>query len=157
MAEIYVDADGCPVKDEVCRVALRHRLAVTFVANSRTRIPDREGTRLVVVGGGFDAADDWIVEHAGPGDVVVTADIPLADRCLKKGARALSPKGKPYTPDSIGEAMAARELSAYLREMGAVTGGPAPFAPKDRSRFLHALDECVRAALGSPQPPPPGP
>jgi uncharacterized protein YaiI (UPF0178 family) len=157
MAEIYVDADGCPVKDEVCRVALRHHLAVTFVANSRTRIPDREGTRLVVVGGGFDAADDWIVEHAGPGDVVVTADIPLADRCLKKGARALSPKGKPYTPDSIGEAMAARELSAYLREMGAVTGGPAPFAPKDRSRFLHALDECVRAALGSPQPPPPGP
>lgn len=144
MAEIYVDADGCPVKEEVFRVAARHRVQVTLVSNSRMRTPPFDWVSLVVVGSGFDAADDWIAGRAGPGDVVVTSDIPLADRCLKKGAKALTPKGNTFTEESIGEAMAGRELLAFLRESGVVTGGPAPFSPRDRSRFLHALDEALR-------------
>ncbi len=144
MAEVFVDADGCPVKEEVYRVAARHHVQVTVVSNSRMRVPPYEWITLVVVGSGFDAADDWIASHAGQGDVVVTSDIPLADRCLKKGAKALTPKGSAFTLESIGEAMAGRELMAFLRETGAVTGGPAPFSPKDRSRFLHALDEALR-------------
>ncbi len=142
---IFVDADGCPVKQEVYRVAGRHGLRVTLVSNTRMRAPEDDRVQLVVVGGGFDAADDWIVEHAGTGDIVVTADIPLADRCLKKGARALTPAGRVFTQDSIGEAMAGRELLSYLREMGTITGGPAPFSPRDRSRFLHELDQLIRA------------
>jgi uncharacterized protein YaiI (UPF0178 family) len=143
---IFVDADGCPVKDEVYKVAGRHGLKVKVVANSRMRVPGLEWVEFVQVGGGFDAADDWIADRAGTNDIVVTADIPLADRCLKKGARALTPKGKVFTEDSIGDAMAGRELLSYLREMGEVTGGPPPFAPKDRSRFLHALDQLIREA-----------
>ncbi|MEW5763394.1 MAG: YaiI/YqxD family protein [Acidobacteriota bacterium] len=145
MAEVFVDADGCPVKEEVYRVAKRHRVPVTLVSNSRMRVPPFDWITLVIVGSGFDAADDWIAAHAGRGDVVVTSDIPLADRCLKKGAKALSPKGNPFTLETIGEAMASRELLAFLRESGAVTGGPAPFSPRDRSRFLHALDELLRS------------
>ena len=148
MIRIFVDADGCPVKEEVYRVALRHGLEVLVVANSRIRVPAREHIRAVVVGGGFDAADDWIAKEVRAGDVVVTADIPLADRCLKRGARPIAPKGKVFTEDSIGEAMAGRELLAFLRETGVNTGGPAPFGPKDRSRFLHALDEIVRPGAG---------
>jgi len=147
MPEVFVDADGCPVKKEIYRVAGRHGLDVTLVSNSRMQVPGERWIRLVVVSGGFDAADDWIVEHAAAGDVVVTADIPLADRCLKKGVRALTPTGKVFTQDSIGEAMANRELLSYLREMGTITGGPAPFSPKDRSRFLHELDQLIKDAL----------
>jgi len=144
---IFVDADGCPVKQEVYRVAGRHGLRVTLVSNSRMRVPEDDWIRLEVVSGGFDAADDWIVEHAGADDIVVTADIPLADRCLKKGVRALTPKGKIFTEDSIGEVMASRELLSYLRDMGTITGGPAPFSPKDRSAFLHALDQLVKVVV----------
>jgi uncharacterized protein YaiI (UPF0178 family) len=147
VTRIFVDADGCPVKDEVYRVAQRHGLVVAVVSNSRLRVPDREFVRAVVVGEGFDAADDWIAREISSGDVVVTADIPLADRCLKRGARAIAPKGNVFTEDSIGEAMAGRELLAFLREAGVHTGGPAPFGAKDRSRFLHALDEVIRSAL----------
>ena len=146
MIRIFVDADGCPVKDEVYRVALRHGLEVLVVANSNLRVPARDSIRTVVVGGGFDAVDDWIAKEVRAGDVVVTADIPLADRCLKRRARTINPKGKVLTEDSIGEAMAGRELLALLRETGVNTGGPPPFGPKDRSRFLHALDEIVRPA-----------
>ncbi|MGA9752753.1 MAG: YaiI/YqxD family protein [Acidobacteriota bacterium] len=152
MPEVFVDADGCPVKKEIYRVAGRHGLDVTLASNSRMQVPDETWIRLVVVSGGFDAADDWIVEHAAAGDIVVTADIPLADRCLKKGVRALTPTGKVFTQDSIGEAMASRELLSYLREMGTVTGGPAPFSPKDRSRFLHELDQLIKDALKRAEP-----
>lgn len=149
---VFIDADGCPVKQEVYRVAGRHGLQVTLVSNSRMRVPHDGWIRQVVVSGGFDAADDWIVEHAAADDIVVTADIPLADRCLKKGVRALTPAGKVFTEDSIGEAMASRELLSYLRDMGSITGGPAPFSPKDRSRFLHELDQLIRAVLRSESP-----
>jgi hypothetical protein len=144
MPSIFVDADGCPVKKEVYRVAGRHDLNVTLVSNSRIQAPEGDWIRCVVVGAGFDAADDWIVDHAQAGDIVVTADIPLADRCLKIGARALTPSGKVFTEESIGGAMASRELLSYLREMGTVTGGPPPFSPRDRSRFLHELDQLIR-------------
>jgi hypothetical protein len=144
---IHVDADACPVKEEVYRVARRHRLPVKVVANARLRLPVDPLLQLVVVTGRFDAADDWIVEHAEPDDVVVTADIPLAARCLAKGARALDPKGRVFTPESIGDLLASREIMAYLRERGDLTGGPAPYAPRDRSRFLQHLEDLVRAGL----------
>lgn len=147
MPEVYVDADGCPVKDEVCRVAQRYGLSVTFVANSSLRVPDTKRVALVVVGEGFDEADDWIVEHAGQNDIVITGDIPLASRCLKKGARVLGPKGKEFTDASIGGALATREILGQARESGIVTGGPAPFAPRDRSRFLERLDALVHKVL----------
>lgn len=143
---IYIDADGCPVKDETYKVAARYRLAVRVVANKPIHIGASSPlVQSVVVGAGFDEADDWIVEHAGPGDIVVTADIPLAARCLKKGARALGPKGKAFTEDSIGDAVVSRDLAQQLREMGIQTGGPAPMQKKDRSRFLSKLDELVNA------------
>lgn len=147
MTTIYVDADGCPVKDEVCRVAKRCGAAVKLVSNSWMRAPAGDAIELVVVGDGFDEADDWIVEHVTEHDVVVTTDIPLASRCLKKGARALGPKGRAFTPDSIGGALAGREASQYLRDLGVQTGGPAPFSTRDRSAFLQGLDALVRAAL----------
>ena len=147
MPSIFVDADGCPVKEEVYRVAGRHNLHVTVVSNSRIRVPAADWIQSVVVSGSFDAADDWIVEHAVARDIVVTTDIPLADRCLKKGARVITPTGKLYTEESIGEAMASRELLAYLREMGTATGGPPPFSAKDRSRFLHELDQLIKTAI----------
>jgi uncharacterized protein YaiI (UPF0178 family) len=142
---IYVDADACPVKEEIYRVARRHQVQVYVVANSPMRVPDEALIELVVVRGGFDAADDWIAERIGPGDVAVTTDIPLADRCLKKEARVLGPKGHVFTEDSIGEALATRALLDMLRQSGEFGGGPAPFAKEDRSRFLAKFDETLHA------------
>ena len=142
---ILVDADACPVKDEVYRVAGRYAVPVTVVSNQRMRVPDRDGIELMVVDDGFDAADDWIVEQAGSGDIVISSDIPLASRCLEKGAQVLGPKGRDFTDENIGDALASRELSSQLRDMGALTGGPAPFQKRDRSRFLHRLDEIIQA------------
>jgi len=147
LIKIYVDADGCPVKNEVFRVAQRYGLRVYVVANSRLRIPQEPLFELVIVNEGFDAADDWIVEHVDENDVAVSADIPLAARCLEKGARILDPKGRIFTEDSIGSALASRDLMAYLRELGNITGGPAPFEKRDRSRFLRHLDDVIQAAL----------
>jgi uncharacterized protein YaiI (UPF0178 family) len=147
LSVIFVDADGCPVKDEVCRVAERHGLEVKLVSNTWMRAPSVAWLELVVVDDGFDAADDWIVEQAAERDIVVTADIPLAARCLKKGARVLGPKGRVFTENSIGNALAGREASGYLREMGVMTGGPAPFTKRDRSRFLQRLEELARLCL----------
>ena len=145
MLDIYVDADGCPVKDETYRVAERYGLKVILVADARMRVPDEDWIELVVVSGGFDAADDWIAEHVREDDIVITGDIPLADRCLKRGARTLSPRGRVYHEDSIGQALATRDFLAHLRELGMETGGPAPFQKKDRSQFLQRLDETVQA------------
>lgn len=145
LIKIHVDADACPVKGEVARVAARYGLRVDFVANSRMAIPEGELFELVVVGrGNLDAADDWIAERAGPGDIVITSDIPLADRSLKKGASVIGSNGVPFTAASIGMAMANRELMSNLRAMGEITGGPKPMAPRDRSRFLSALDEAIQ-------------
>jgi len=142
---IYVDADACPVKAETVKVAERHGLPVVFVANAWLTVPRAPRVRVQVVTGAFDAADDWIVEQVQRDDVVITADIPLAARCLKLGARVLGPSGKPFTADNIGNALATRELMADLRAYG-VGGGPPPFGPKDRSRFLEALELVVREA-----------
>ncbi len=144
---IFVDADACPVKDEVYRVAGRYGFPVFVVANSRLNVPRHPQVELKVVSGRFDAADDWIAEQAGGADVVVTSDIPLAARVLAKGARALDPKGRAFSPDSIGDALAAREFSAFLRDMGEQGGGPAPFTARDRSKFLQALDSAIQALL----------
>ena len=144
MLTIYIDADACPVKEETYRVARRYALPVKAVANAPLRVPADPLVELVVRPG-FGAADDWIAEQAGPGDIVVTADIPLAARCLAKGARVLSPKGQPFTDNDIGAALAMRDLMDELRQGGAVTGGPAPMTAKDRSRFLSKLDEAVNA------------
>lgn len=151
MIRIYVDADGCPVKNEIFRVALRYRLEVFVVANSRMRIPQETLFELVIVNDHFDAADDWIVEHVRENDIVVSSDIPLAARCLEKGARMLDPKGRVFTEESIGSALANRELMAHLRELGNITGGPAPFEKRDRSRFLERLDYVIQAALKAKQ------
>ncbi len=142
---IYVDGDACPVKEEVYRVARRHEVKVFVVANSSMRVPTEELIELVVVKGGFDSADDWIVERIGAGDLAITTDIPLADRCLQKGARVLGPKGKVFTEDAMGEALATRALLEMLRQSGTMGGGPAPFAKEDRSRFLAKLDETLHA------------
>ena len=145
MLEIYVDADACPVKEEVNRVAKRHQLNVTYVANNRMRLPESETAKLVVVAGQHDAADHWIVEHVTQNDIVVTADIPLAFRCVQKGAKALGSTGHAFTEDNIGYLLATRDLMTELREAGTVTGGgPEPFQKKDRSRFLHTLDEIIQ-------------
>ena len=145
MLHIFVDADACPVKDEVYKVAKRYGLTVTLVADSWFRVPNVPWVRLEVVKetGDLDAADDWIVEEVDQGDIVVSEDIILASRCLKKDARALNPRGRVFTPESIGEALATRELMADLREAGTITGGPSPFEKTDRSRFLQRLDEIV--------------
>ena len=145
MLHIFVDADACPVKKEVYRVANRCGLNVTLVANSWMRVPTSPRITLEVVSGGFDAADDWIVEHVGPHDIVVTADIPLASRCLKKDASVIGPTGKPFTEDSIGQSVATRDLLAELREGGAITGGPPPINDRDRSQFLQQLDNVIQA------------
>jgi uncharacterized protein YaiI (UPF0178 family) len=147
MINIFVDADACPVKQEISRVAKRHSLRVTLVTNARMRLPPESHVELVVVDGQFDSADDWIVEHVAKNDVVVSTDIPLASRCLEKGARVLAPTGRIFTEDSIGDALASRAISAHLRELGTITGGPAPFDKRDRSRFLQRLDEVIQAAL----------
>ena len=147
--QIYVDADACPVKDEVVRVAGRHHLVVTFVANFGLR-PSRDPmVRNIVVPQGADAADDWIVEYAAAGDIVVTADIPLARRALDKGAAVLGPTGKPFTPQSIGMALAMREPNQHLRETGESRGLNAGYTARDRQSFLQALDEVVVKAKRS--------
>ena len=142
--QILVDADACPVKEEIYKVAFRRQVRVAVVSNMRLRVPDHALIERITVSDGFDAADDWIAEQAGPRSLVVTADILLADRCLKAGATVLSGTGKPFTAASIGGAIATRAIMADLR-VGAdgITGGPAPFAKADRSRFLQALDEAL--------------
>jgi uncharacterized protein YaiI (UPF0178 family) len=153
MLIVYVDADACPVKEEIYRVTRRYGMHVAVVANAPLHVPANPLVELVVCPG-FGAADDWIAEHAGPGDIVVTADIPLAARCLDKGARVLDPKGRPFTDNDIGSALALRELMGELRQGGVVTGGPAPMTPKDRSRFLSKLDDAINAVRRAypPQP-----
>jgi len=140
---IYVDADACPVKSEVYRVAARYGVKVYVVANDIISVPRDEQVELVVVGRGFDAADDWIAARAGTGTIVVTADVPLASRCVKAGAMVIAPNGRAFTEDSMGDILATRDLMQGLREAGAITGGPKPFAPRDRSRFLSALDLAI--------------
>ena len=145
MLKIYVDADACPVKDEVYRVALRYDLEVSLVSNSYLHVPERGRVRLVVVANDFDAADDWIAENTEIGDIVITADIPLAARCLAEGGKVLGPRGEPFTEDNIGDVLATRDLLAEVREYEGVGGGPPPFQKKDRSLFLQRLDEMVHA------------
>ena len=140
---IYIDADASPVKEEVYRVARRYGLKTYVVSNAWMQVPRESLIEQVVVDAGPDIADDWIAERAGPGDVVITADIPLADRCLKAGAQALKANGQPFTPDSIGSALAGRMVGEHLRSMGVATSGPLPFSAADRSRFLQALDGAV--------------
>lgn len=144
MPHIYIDADACPVKPEVFRVAQRYGLRVTVVSNARMRVPEETGIELVIVADGFDAADDWIAERATQDDIVITADIPLASRCIAKGAHVLGTTGRPFTEDNIGDAVASRELLSGLRESGAITGGPPPFHERDRSRFLQSLDAIIQ-------------
>ena len=143
LIRILVDADACPVKDEVYRVAFRHAVPVRIVANARMRIPDHSLIERVVVSDAFDAADDWIAEAACPSDVVITADILLADRCLKAGATVISGNGKLFTSASIGSAIATRAIMADLRAGGDQIGSPAGFTKADKSRFLQALDEAL--------------
>ena len=144
MLNIYIDADACPVKNEVYRVAERYELDVILVANTWMNTPKSNRIRLQVVDGKFDAADDWIVDHAQTDDIVITADIPLASRCLDNDARALGPKGREFTKNNIGDIIATREIMSHLRDLGTATGGPAPFQKKDRSRFLQSLDQIIQ-------------
>ena len=143
MLHIYVDADACPVKQEIYQVARRHGLGVTLVAGSRMRIPDDYKVTLKLVDQGMDAADDWIEEHAEADDIVITGDIPLAARCLARGAYVLGLTGKPFTDENIGTALATRDLLTELRQTGEVTGGPRPLQKRDRSRFLERLDGAI--------------
>lgn len=142
---ILVDADACPVKEEVVRVAERHGLAVVLVSNAWMRGPDHPLVQRILVARGPDAADDRIADEAAGADIVITNDIPLAARCIDKGARVLRPNGKPIDRNSVGMAVAMRDLAAHLRETGEITGGPAAFTPRDRSRFLDALEAAVQA------------
>ncbi|CAH0349413.1 MAG: YaiI/YqxD family protein [Pseudomonadota bacterium] len=143
MPRILVDADACPVKDEIYRVAYRHEVAVTIVSNSPIRVPAHPLIDRIVVSDGFDAADDWIAEKAAADAIVITADILLADRCLKVGATVIGNNGKPFTLSSIGAAIATRAIMADLRADGTAIGGPPPFGKTDRSRFLQSLDEAI--------------
>ncbi len=145
--EIFIDADACPVKDEVYRVAQRYGLKVHVVANAFIQIPAHPKIARVMVDAGPDVADDWIAEHVEGGDVVITNDIPLAERVLQAGGAALSPTGKAFTVDSIGSAIAQRAIMEQLRSTGAMTGGPKPFDRTDRSRFLQALDETLNREI----------
>jgi uncharacterized protein len=149
LTDIYVDGDACPVREEIYRVAARLRLKVFVVSNGSRPIrpPSTANVSMVLVGDRADAADDWIAEHITSVDVCVTSDIPLASRCLKVGARVVSPSGKQWTQANIGNALAGREIARQLRELGANTGGPAPLTKRDRSRFLEALDTALQAAL----------
>ena len=144
--QIYVDADACPVKDEAAKVAARHGLVIHYVSNSHMRLPFGDNVKRVVVANGADAADDWIVEHAEAGDIVVTADVPLAARAHKKGAHVIANNGKPFTADSIGMALAMRNLMSELREAGGVPGNNPAFTPKDRSRFLQEIESIFQRA-----------
>jgi uncharacterized protein YaiI (UPF0178 family) len=143
LLDIYVDADGCPVKDEVYRVARRYGLKVFLVANSWMRVPEGDWLQQITVGPQVGAVDDWICEHVGADDIVITGDIPLASRCVHKGAKVLGLKGHPFTEDNIGGVLATRDLMTELREQGAKTRGPDPFAKQDRSRFLQRLDDMI--------------
>ncbi len=145
MLHIFVDADACPVKPEIYRVASRYNLDVTLVANSWMRVPNEPRVALEIVDDGFDAADDWIAEHVQPSDIVVTADIPLASRCLKEDACVIGSTGKQFTDANIGSILATRDLMAELRGAGEVTGGPPPMDKRDRSRFLQALDGVIQS------------
>ena len=147
MSEIFVDGDACPVKDEVYAVAARLGLAVVVVANQRMNVPRDLGVEMIVVPEGPDAADDWIAEEIRAGDIVVTADIPLAARCLAVGAFAIGTNGREFTADSIGGALATREIKANLRETGGPVSGPAPLSNRDRSRFSNALDRLAHRSL----------
>jgi uncharacterized protein len=158
MITIYIDADACPVKQEIYRVAERHArkgtaLKVFVVSNSPIAVPRDEFIERVVVGAGMDEADNWIAERAKRGDIVVTADVPLASLCVNAGAEVLAPNGKPFTPDTIGMTLATRNLMDSLRSAGEITSGPKPFAPRDRSAFLAALDQAIvrltRAGFGN--------
>ena len=150
---ILVDADACPVKEEIYRVAERYEAHVSVVSNSPFRVPVGSRVERILVPGGFDAADDWIAERARRAAIVITADIPLADRCIKAGADVIGPTGKPFTEASIGMALATRDMMEDLRAMGTVQGGPKPFSQKDRSAFLQALDLAIqrlkRAGFGA--------
>jgi uncharacterized protein len=157
MISIYIDADACPVKQEVYRVAARHArkgtaLKVLVVSNSPIAVPRDEFVERVVVGSGMDEADNWIAERARAGDIVITADVPLASRCVKSGAEVIAPNGRPFTKDSIGMTLATRNLMDSRRSAGDITGGPKPFASRDRSNFLSALDRAIvrltRAGFG---------
>jgi uncharacterized protein len=141
---LYIDADACPVKQETYHVAERYGLNVTLVANSWMRAPEKKWLKLIVVNDNLDAADDWIVENVKENDIVISGDIPLASRCLKKGALVLGTTGKEFTDADIGNALAARDLMKELREAGTITGGPAQFQKKDRSRFLQSLDQMIQ-------------
>jgi len=147
LIEIFIDGDGCPVKDEAYVVATRYGVPVALVANTRLHVPEGFGVEMVVVDRGPDAADDWIAEHVRPGDVVVTADIPLAARCLEAGARVLGTTGRIFTEDSIGDRLGMRDLKESLRGAGIASGGPPALSEKDRSRFLSKLDELVQKGL----------
>ena len=157
MIALYIDADACPVKQEIYRVAERHArkgtaLKVFVVSNSPIAVPRDEFVERVVVGAGMDEADNWIAERAQRGDIVITADVPLASRCVKAGAEVIAPNGRRFTEDSIGMMLATRNLMDLLRSAGEITGGPKPFAPRDRSAFLAALDQAIvrltRAGFG---------
>ena len=154
MTDIYVDADACPVREEVYRVATRLHLTVFVVSNGSRplRPPGLPNVQMILVGDQADAADDWIVERIAASDVCITTDIPLAARCLAKGARVVPPSGRPFTQANIGNALAGRELARHLRELGVGGGGPAPLTRNDRSRFLSALDAAVQAASRIPKP-----
>ena len=159
LTEIYIDGDACPVREETFRVAARLGLGVIVVSNGSRPIrpPAQPNIRMVTVGEGADVADDWIAERIGAADVCVTSDIPLASRCLARGARALAPNGHVWTADNIGSALAGREIARHLREIGAGSGGPSALTKADRSRFLGALDAAVQAARRPKRPPLPAP
>ncbi|MFH0963760.1 MAG: YaiI/YqxD family protein [Planctomycetota bacterium] len=148
MSEIFVDADGCPVKQEIYRVAKRHMLRVILVSNSLLRLPQGDWVRQVVAGGNLDAADDWIAEHVAENDIVISGDIALASRCLAKGAVVVDPRGGTFTEGNIGDALGMAGLFSHLRGAGTITGGPAPFEKRHRSLFLQRLEEAIQAARG---------
>jgi uncharacterized protein YaiI (UPF0178 family) len=145
MLEIYVDADGCPVKDEVYRVAGRYGLTVWVVANAWLRVPDDTSVRRVTVGEGLDRADDWIAARIGPGDIAITPDVPLAARCVQRGARVIAPDGRSLDESTVGAALADRNLMTALREAGEIRGGGRPFTRRNRARFVNALDAAIQA------------
>ncbi len=147
MLNLFIDADGCPVKEEVYKVAFRYKLHVFVVANKCLNVPFHPQIQMQTVLDGPDEADHWIVENISESDICITTDIPLADRCLKKFAKVLDPRGNEFTEDMIGEAMASRELLKHLRELGEFKGGPAPFEKKDRSNFLSNLDRIIQSIL----------
>ena len=142
---LYVDADACPVKNEIIRVGERHQVEMLFVCDGGIRRPESRWAKLIIVDQGADAADDWIAENMGPGDICITADIPLADRCLKAGGRAIDPRGKAFTPDNIGSTLATRDLMTDLRSAGLQTGGARPFDQKDRSAFLNGFEALIQS------------